>query len=94
MRSCDAEEIELTDRSDISLYDAKKADILRIVAVPENDTLENLGLRVGTLVRIQNRYALGGPVLLRVEDAYSVAVGKDIARQITVGEIVDYERVS
>ena len=70
-----------------NLYEANKAGIFKVASVPDIVLLENLGLRVGTQVKIQNRYALGGPVLLRVEDSYSVAVGKDIAGQITVQEI-------
>ena len=71
----------------INLYDAEKAGVFQIVSVPVIGLLESLGLRAGTRIRIQNRYFLGGPVLLCVEDAYSVAVGKDIARQISVEEV-------
>jgi len=71
----------------ISLYEAKKAGIFQIISIPNIGSLENLGLRIGTQVTIQNRYALGGPVLLRVKDAYSLALGKDIAKQVAVREI-------
>ncbi|MCL2212345.1 MAG: ferrous iron transport protein A [Oscillospiraceae bacterium] len=71
----------------INLYKTNKNSIFRIVSVPRIELLESLGLRVGTLVEVQNRYALGGPVLLRVEERYSVAVGKDIAAQIAVTEV-------
>jgi len=75
--------------SDIStnLYDAKKNTVLSVVSVPNIGLLESLGVREGSHISMQNRYALGGPVLLRVEDAYSVALGKDIAKQITVREV-------
>jgi len=67
-----------------SLYEAAKMETFQVVAMPAIGLLESLGLRTGTRITLQNRYALGGPVLLRVEGAYSVALGKDIARQITV----------
>ncbi|MCL2198497.1 MAG: ferrous iron transport protein A [Defluviitaleaceae bacterium] len=72
----------------INLYQAKKGQNLRVVSVPDIGLLQNLGLREGTYVSVKNRYALGGPVLLRVEKAFSVAVGKDIATQISVKETV------
>ena len=46
----------------------------------------------GTEVTVKNRYALGGPVLLRVEGAYDLALGKDIARQITVKDARTHEQ--
>ena len=70
----------------ISLYEAKKSGTFTVITVPEIGLLENLGVRTGTSVSLQNRYAFGGPVVLRVEGAYSVALGKDIASQITVEE--------
>ena len=71
----------------INLYTAKNTGTFQVVSVPDINLLENLGVRAGTQITIQNRYALGGPVLLRINDAYSIALGKDIARQITVKEI-------
>jgi len=71
----------------VNLYNAKKTGSFQLVFVPSIGLLENLGLRAGTQVTLQNRYALGGPVLLRVEGAYSIALGKDIAEQISVQEI-------
>ncbi|MCL2837680.1 MAG: ferrous iron transport protein A [Oscillospiraceae bacterium] len=68
----------------LSLYTAPKNTKYMVVDVPDVGLLNSLGLRAGTKVTVQNRYALGGPVLLRVEDAYSVAIGKDIAKQIGV----------
>ncbi|MCL2036583.1 MAG: ferrous iron transport protein A [Oscillospiraceae bacterium] len=74
----------------ISLYGTKKSDRKReyiIVSVPDDGLLKNLGIRDEVRVRVLNRYVFGGPVLLRVEDAYTVAIGKDIAKQIMVSEI-------
>ena len=71
----------------VNLYNAKKMGSFQLVSVPDIGLLENLGLRAGTQVTLQNRYALGGPVLLRVEGAYSIALGKDIAQQISVQEL-------
>ena len=72
---------------DKNLYEAKETAAFKVVSVPDIGLLESLGLRTGTQITLQNRYALGGPVLLRVEGAYSIALGKDIAQQITVQEI-------
>ena len=77
----------MKDNKTANLYEAKKMGAFQVVSVPGIGLLENLGLRSGTHVTLQNRYALGGPVLLRVEGAYSVALGKDIAQQITVQEV-------
>ena len=71
-----------------SLYQVKKRGIFEVTAVPDIGLLESLGLRIGTQIAVQNRYALGGPVLLRVEGAYSIALGKDIAEQVAVREVV------
>jgi len=71
----------------INLYDAKTKGTFQVSAVPNIGLLQNLGLRIGTQVKIQNRYALGGPVLLHVDGAFVVAIGKDIATQIAVKEI-------
>jgi len=70
-----------------NLYVADKNSRFQVTSVPNIRLLENIGLRSGTQVTVQNRYALGGPVLLRVEDAYSVALGKDIAIQIGVRKV-------
>ena len=70
-----------------NLYESKKMCDYEVASVPEIGLLQNLGLRVGTTITVQNRYILGGPVLLRVNGAYSVAVGKDIAIQIAVKEV-------
>lgn len=71
----------------INLYDAKKGMVFQIASVPGVGLLENIGLRIGARVSIESRYAFGGPVLLRVENAFAVALGKDIATQISVMEV-------
>ncbi|MCL2842971.1 MAG: ferrous iron transport protein A [Oscillospiraceae bacterium] len=73
--------------SSANLYEMKSEGILQVTSVPDISLLDNLGLRAGTQVMILIRYKLGGPVLLRVEGAYSVALGKDIAQQISVQEV-------
>ena len=77
----------INNKSIKNLYFADKKGLFQITSVPSIGLLENIGLRSGTKVSVQNRYALGGPVLLRVEDAYSVALGKDIAIQIGVKRV-------
>ncbi|MCL2618963.1 MAG: ferrous iron transport protein A [Defluviitaleaceae bacterium] len=70
----------------INLYEAAPDVVFSVVSVPNIGLLGSMGLRVGSRVVVQNRYALGGPVLMRVEDTYSLAIGKDIATQIAVRE--------
>ncbi|MCL2376543.1 MAG: ferrous iron transport protein A [Defluviitaleaceae bacterium] len=72
----------------INLYEAKKNGVFQVTSVPDIGLLENLGLRNGTKVVVESRYALGGPVLLRIENTFAVAIGKDIATQIAVKEVV------
>lgn len=78
----------MANEENMNLYDAKEKGDFQIVSVPEIGLLKNLGVHAGTNIAVQNRYALGGPVLLRVEGAFTVALGKDVARQITVREAV------
>jgi len=70
----------------MNLYEARKNKAFKIVSVPNNELLKNLGIHQNREVIIQNRYAFGGPILLRVQNAYSVAIGKDIAKQISIKE--------
>jgi len=71
----------------VNLYEANRGGTFQVASVPKIGLLENLGLRIDTQVTVQSRYALGGPVLLRVEGAFTVAIGKDIATQIAVRSI-------
>jgi len=69
-----------------NLYEANIDEALEVISVPNIRLLKSLGVRCGTKMAIQNRYSFGGPVLLKIEGAYSVAIGKDIATQIAVKE--------
>ena len=69
-----------------NLYEATIHKALEVVSVPSIGLLKNLGIRCGVNIVVENRYSFGGPVLLKVEGAYSVAIGKDIATQIAVKE--------
>jgi len=71
----------------VNLYQANRGGSFQVESVPKIGLLENLGLRVGTNIKVQDRYALGGPVLLKVENAFAVAIGKDIATQIAVRSV-------
>ena len=73
----------------IKLYEARKNGVFQVTSTPDISLLENIGLRNGTQVLVQSRYAFGGPVLLRVENAFTIAIGKDIATQIEVKEVTD-----
>ncbi|MCL2426126.1 MAG: ferrous iron transport protein A [Oscillospiraceae bacterium] len=66
------------------LYEARKGDELQVSSVPNIVLLESLGIHAGTRLTVKTRYPLGGPVLIHVENTYSVAIGKDIAKQIEV----------
>jgi hypothetical protein len=69
----------------MNLYEAnKQAEFFTITKIPDILLLKNLGIRPGIQIHIKTRYAFGGPLLLQVEGMYSVAVGKDIAKQIMV----------
>ena len=70
----------------MNLYMAKKHIPLQITYVPNIGLLKSMGLRVGTTVAVQHRYAWGGPVLLNIDNAFLVAVGKDVAVQITAAQ--------
>jgi len=83
----ESSDISMLNKQPLSLYEAKKAGTFQVASVPKIGLLENMGLRIGTKVTVQNRYALGGPVLLIVEGVYSIAIGKDIAQQIAVKEV-------
>jgi Fe2+ transport system protein FeoA len=77
----------------ISLYTAQKGAAFTIAAVPNIALLAGMGLRVGSNIIVQHRYALGGPVLLRVEDTYTIALGKDVALhvQVTSAEVMEVQ---
>ncbi|MCL1881890.1 MAG: ferrous iron transport protein A [Oscillospiraceae bacterium] len=66
-----------------NLYQADCGIAYQVVDSPKG-LLENLGIHAGSRVEIKIRYALGGPVLLNVENAYSIAVGKDVAEKVQV----------
>ena len=72
----------------MNLYQSKKNRIYKVISVPDIELLENLGLRNDSMITVKARYALGGPVYLRVEDAFNIALGKDVATQITVREVL------
>ena len=78
----------MINKQPMSLYEAHKQGSFQVASVPHMPLLKNLGLRPGTHITVQHRYSLGGPVVLRVEGAYDLALGKDIARKVTVVEAI------
>jgi len=72
---------------EINLYESTKAKTFEVLSTPDIKLLEHMGLREGVQVTVQNRYGLGGPILLRVEDSYTIALGKDLAKLVSVKEI-------
>jgi len=77
----------------INLYEARKKGTFHVKNVPDVGLLKSLGLRVGSKVTVQNRYLFGGPVLLRIDGNYTIAIGKDIAQKIAVGEVSHHGRM-
>ncbi|NLB89488.1 MAG: ferrous iron transport protein A [Syntrophomonadaceae bacterium] len=77
----------MAKKSAFSLYDAKKSHKCRVKSIPDIPLLESLGISTDTIVTVNNKYAFGGPVLLKVDTAM-IAVGKDVAEQILVEEVV------
>jgi len=61
----------------VSLYDMSKNSCCRVVNIPNNTLLDSLGISKDAMIIVQNKYAFGGPVLLKVDTAL-VAIGKDI----------------
>lgn len=74
----------MSNNQESNLYTATKNGDFQVLSVPDIGMLENIGVRNGTQISVEHRYSLGGPVLMRVEGAYTVALGKDIAEHITV----------
>ena len=75
----------------INLYEAGKKGLFQVVSVPNIAMLTNVGIRKGVNISIQNKYRLGGPILLKVENSFEVAIGKDIATQIAVKGVCCFE---
>lgn len=71
----------------ITLYDVKKSKKCRVKSIPDIPLLESLGISNDTIITVNNKYAFGGPVLLKVDTA-TIAVGKDVAEKILVEEVV------
>lgn len=70
----------------LSLYDMQKNCCCKVTAIPDHPLLDSLGISTEAIVKVQNKYAFGGPILLQVDTA-TIALGKDIATQITVKEV-------
>ncbi len=68
-----------------NLYQAENGKHYYIEALGDNKLLHSLGIYQGALVKKVITYALGGPVLLMV-DQREVAVGKAYALAISVRE--------
>ena len=75
------------NKQPVNLYEVAKEGHFEVASVPKIGLLESIGLRIGSKITVKNRYALGGPVLLRVEGSYDIALGKDIAQQIAVSVV-------
>jgi len=68
----------------MNLYKVNQNSEIIIARVPKIALLKSLGICFGTRVKLLNRFPLGGAVVLRVEDAYTVALGKAVAELIEV----------
>lgn len=68
-----------------NLYQAENGKQYQIDELTDNKLLHSLGIYQGAYVEKINTFAMGGPVLLMV-DQREVAVGKTYALTITVTE--------
>jgi Fe2+ transport system protein FeoA len=69
-----------------SLYEAKPGKEYTIVRTPDFRLLSSIGLFNGAKVKMESKYALGGPVSVSLSTK-KIAVGKDLATQIYVREV-------
>ena len=65
------------------LYEVRKNQIVRLLHLPDDHQLAQLGLRQGMCVTVISRHPLGGPVIVRVEQR-DIAIDKAIACAIDV----------
>ena len=68
------------------LTNCKKTYNYKIENLPDLHLLRVLGLRKGTDFMVQSKQPLGGPIVVKVGNR-SIAIAKDVAREIVVQEV-------
>ncbi|MGI5899155.1 MAG: FeoA family protein [Christensenellales bacterium] len=68
-----------------SLYEAKTGQSYIITSVPDYDLLSSIGIIEGVKVKVESKYALGGPVSVALSTR-KIAIGKDVATKVLVKE--------
>ncbi len=72
---------------EMNLYNAKNGCNYIVVDTPEENTLESIGIFPGAQVKIESRYRFGGPVAISL-GSRSIAIGKGLAEEILIEEVV------
>lgn len=68
-----------------NLYEVKDKKEYRVLHIPDSDMLESIGIIPGSIIWKEHTYGLGGPVYIRF-GTRSIAIGKDMARLVSVKE--------
>lgn len=68
-----------------SLYNSENGKIYTIMSVPDIQLLSSIGIFQGAKIKKENNYKFGGPVSISLSTR-KIAIGKDIAEKILVGE--------
>ncbi|HCY06612.1 MAG TPA: ferrous iron transport protein A [Erysipelotrichaceae bacterium] len=70
---------------EINLYETKNGGVYNVVKIPEENTLESIGVFPGAYVKVESHYNFGGPVSISL-GSRNIAIGKNLAKQIFVKE--------
>lgn len=65
------------------LYTVKKNQRVRLLSMPDDQQLTQIGLRQGMTFTVISRHPLGGPIVIRVEQR-DIAIDKHLACAIDV----------
>lgn len=70
----------------INLYDTQNGGVYNVVEIPEENTLESIGVFPGAHIKVENHYNFGGPIAISL-GSRNIAIGKALAKQIFVEEV-------
>ena len=65
------------------LYTVKKNQRVRLLSMPDDQQLTQIGLRQGMTLTVISRHPLGGPIVVRIEQR-DIAIDKILACAIDV----------
>lgn len=71
----------------MKLTDSIKRKRYIVEAIPDIEFLTSIGIDKGIEFIMETRQPLGGPVVIKI-GSRNVAIGKDIAREIEIREVV------